>query len=314
MQSNKPSISNGPSRGLPDLSYNQSSLRSLFSNQYIRSYYRRASEACPTLKSLGETTLVRIAQCDIDRAHMTRTSLAFVLGFSISALVALSSAHLSKPVASLTQSIAVIFLLALEFLILHMAHRAYNLQLAAIRTFLTIRELELHPQYWPSSRFRNHIAHHLNRIANSIERIPLGMETVSPSTRREAFRLCRCKAQAVRDLELWATRPAAFTYTDLTERLAGILVLLAEERWYDLPEASEGAPEIPRWKRVVAITSAVLVTGGVAYVLTLKFGAASYALAIPLAAAIFGILNLAGFSPDRIERYVDAGSRLIGRR
>src|ERR1017187_2911990 len=183
---------------------------------------------------------------------------------------------------------------------------------AAARIFGTIAKLENNPSRWQTSAFRWDIARRIELAAKSIERIPLRLKSVAPSVKRQIFAASRAKAQAIRELQLWAIQPGPFTFTDLVHQLSVDLDMIAHGRWYDLPEAPELQRQTPRWITAAEIIGSIAIAAaGVAIlVYSAKVGPASAVVAPILFGGALALLSAAGVPAGMLERYAGMANKL----
>lgn len=215
----------------------------------------------------------------------------------------------------ISQVILTFILFGLEFYVLSKVRRKYYEAFATRQLFDTIHELEKNVSFWCDPDFRNHVAASLERVATSIERIPLRLAGVSNSIRREIFVTSKNKAQAMRQLEIWAIKPGPSTHTDLVGRLTSDLSTMAEGRWYDLPEMHY-EKRISKRRVASAIITFIVIIG--ITVAAISFGSnklgASLTVVFPaLITSIIIFLKYAGVSTSIIEDAVGAGPELTGR-
>lgn len=171
-------------------------------------------------------------------------------------------------------------------------------QRAIIRLFRDIRWLETTSEDWHSSSFRWRFARSLEALAKSIERIPLASRGIASSVRHETLRVSRTKAQAIRELEFMVIRPESLTAPDLLERLTNDLKILADGRWYALPDGHESDPERPRWIIFTQVSASILIIGAAIFFATIaaKLGPVYSIVAALLLGAGVVLLNGSGLS------------------
>jgi hypothetical protein len=178
------------------------------------------------------------------------------------------------------------------------AFRLLNEERAVLWLFFTIRHLEK-TENWQTTRFRYGIARRVERTAKRVERIPLAFRDIAPSVRRDAMRLSKSKAQAMRQLEASIVMPSSLTRTGLVDRLKNGLCSIKDDRWYELPEAQPTEQVRSRWIPIVQVWAAVLIIGLAIFVPTLAgkvgflYSSLVAALLLSLGLALF---NRAGLS------------------
>jgi hypothetical protein len=282
---------------------------------FTESYMRNRVTASPSLQALGTNISSKVARFQIMlTVRLKRILLVYVVIYAAFAAVVITVRHTHQHslfyIIYITGSILIY---AIFLGLFWRLYRSSQENYAVVRLFFTICFLEENASKWPGSKFRWHVAHRLEGVARSIEQIPLASKSLTPRVKQEAFRLSRSKAHAVRKLELWAIRPMAFTFTDLVQQLTTYLSLLAENRWYDLPEEEVLETEHPRWLYVLQIGGAIVVIGG-AITLTAfaaKVGPVAPVLTLILFALAIALLNSAGISTGVIDRYVQTGSKVM---
>jgi hypothetical protein len=235
-------------------------------------------------------------------------SIVYIAGFILVTL-----RHIRTQVLLISVIIAGAFFYVVVLGLFWWVYRSTQEYQAALRLFFTICFLEEKASEWPCSRFRWQVARRLEGVARRVEQIPLASRSLTPSVKQEAFRLSRSKAQAIRKLELWAIRPAAFTFTDLLQQLTSDLGVIVENRWYDLPEEEGFKTERPRWLYVLQISGGILIIGAAIFLTAFaaKIGPAASILTLILFAVAIGLLNSAGISTGVIDRYIQTGSKVM---
>jgi hypothetical protein len=196
---------------------------------------------------------------------------------------------------------------------LYMILRKRQEGMAAILLLEAILVMESRADDWRNTAFRWGLAQQLERIALAVERIPLGLRSLAPDVKSEVFRKSSAKAQAIRELELWAIQPQELTFTDLLGRLTFNLCIITESRWYDLPESARGLKVRRSWwpiairiGGVIMLVGAIIAVAGYAKVL----GGTAPLLSLVCASVIAGILNSAGLSASLIDQYVKTGQEI----
>jgi hypothetical protein len=278
--------------------------RANLSTAYISSYIQRAGQGCPTLSSLEPQVMARIIQQQVNSVKRNRRTALLLLAASV-AWLALSFRISSD--ASLALLLAYITVLSVTFY----SWNRKQAEAAAVKIlFVVVRELESNPNCWSSLTFRAHVCAHLSKIADLVEQIPLQIRAASPGVRHEVVRAAQNKAQAIRDLELWALWPGPFTFTDLVQRLARNLCILGDGRWYELPETPYQGRMV-RAQRAALVAASLLVLAASIVVIqpgAHLFGPAVYLVSTVLAAVAVALLNYAGIPSSLIDRSASAGA------
>jgi hypothetical protein len=285
--------------------------------RYIESYYKMRAEASPSLKVFEPTISSKIAKFYVSLFAAQRRIflilIVLLLGYII--IIHFALRHRGVRFSTFTEldliGIAIIYAIAgaLFWMVLHPRQEG----LAMARLFNIVYSLEKKPIQWPNSRFRWQIARRLEVIARKVERIPLTSRGLAPTVKSEALRMSRAKAQAIRQLELWAIRPMAFTFTDLVQRLTSDLCKMVDDRWYDLPEADDFRIERSKWFFALQIGGVVLIIGATIALAAFaaKLGSAASILVVILPALAVALLNNIGISTSVIDRYIQTGSKIV---
>jgi hypothetical protein len=244
------------------------------------------------------------------RSHMLVLVLALVGFISWGSNLSPHSKYYALQLLALLASLAIV-----EASVLVLIIQGPGESRATVAVFLVIRELELNADLWPCPDFRNHICTHLDAAARYVQAIPLRFRGLSPSVRQGLRAKGRRKAQAVRDLEFWAMQPGPFTFTDLVDRLAADLRMLARGRWYELPEAPYER-RLPIGTTVLfGVLAALLAAGSVVTVslFARTLGAAgSSVVSGALMTAAFWMLSNTGIQIPRTLSFVEAGTQMLG--
>ena len=284
---------------------NDKTLQAFLSNGYIRSYYKKIAEDCP---SLDTSTSAKIAEYWISQADNARGFSVLVLAYLITWAWAAGQSKIPYlGVIGPTGFVAIeIFFLVYVFY-LHTDREG----LAASRLFEAVADLERNPSCWENPAFRSSIVGSLEKAAKEIERIPLTFRSAAPSVRRQAIVTAKTKAQAIRQLQLWALLPGPMTFTDLIHKLSIDLRTVSVGRWYDLPEVDQLERETSRWLIRIAITGSILLTGGgvVMIVFSQKITAAPVFATLLFTAAL-ALLKSVGLTTEIIERSVETAKEI----
>ena len=288
-------------------------------DSFTRRYFQAEAEASPSLRELGADVSAKVANADIALNRLIRRNLyiyflAYVIYVGVIALVA--SRNLDPIALSISTVIGAVIFVALIIGLRLRLIRSSAEYYAIIKLFFFVSFLERNAAEWSDSRFRWRVVERLERIARKVEQIPLASRSVAPDVKEETLRLSRSKAQAIRQLELWAIRPAGFIFTDLVHQLVLDLKLIAESRWYDLPEASDFKIIRSRWIFILRIGSAAIIIGGAIFLLAFaaKAGPAVSIIGLILLGIALALLNSAGISTTVIDQYLQTGSKVISRK
>ena len=286
----------------------RSGARSFFSNRYIKSYYTKVAQQSPTLATLDSKVIATISDYWIGRVKAVRiyesTAVPYYVVWYLIVL---------KTFNPYVIYIGIIPIIAATLTFYCYISRFNNEGLAASRLFRTIAILEQNPSCWQtSSKFRFGIARRLEGVAKSIEHIPLELNSVAPSVKRQFAGISRTKALGIRELQIWAIEPGPFTFTDLVNRLFEDMNTIANGKWYELRSAEHLQQYSSRWIRVTAISgSIILAASGIAVlVYSAKVGPAAAVLAPVLFAATLVPLTAAGIPSGVMARYSGMASQL----
>jgi hypothetical protein len=286
------------------------------SKRYIRSYFSRSIIDCPTLGRLEPDVIQDIANGQIKwarelQSHLFALVVVFVAFIGWASDLNPHSKYYASELLALLAGLAV-----MEAALFVLIMRGPGESRATVALFLIIRELELNADLWPNPDFRNHISTHLDAAARYVGAIPLRFRGLSPNVRRDLRAKARRKAQAVRDLELWAMQPGPFTFTDLVDRLAADLRTLARGRWYELPEAPYERRSPVGTAVLFGVLAALLAAASVATIglFARTLGpTGSFVLSGALMTAAFETLSNTGIPVPLTLSSVTASSQLLGR-
>jgi hypothetical protein len=287
---------------------------SLF-NSFIMHSFLTEAERCPSLRVLEQGVIIKVADSRIAVNNMIRRSVivyifayvAFIIGLAKVGGTHSQTADEIYAISGILVLNAIIQWLRLRI------QRSSAEQEATLQLFSAVTLLERDAALWPESKFRWQVAKHLEEVSRRVEKIPLASPSLAPSIKNEAFRLSAAKAQAIRNLELWAIRPMELTYTDLVYQLTCDLVLMAEGKWFELPEADGFVIRRSKLVPALQITGATALIGAaIALIVFLpKAEAAASIGALILVSAAMPLLNSAGISTTLINQSLQAGSKVI---
>lgn len=286
--------------------------RGFFSTKYIKSHYTEAVQGSSSFATIENDTRDEVIATINDYwiARMKKTKLFLLLflpyyfGWYAAILITLNS---------YVMTIGILPILAALIVFTIKMSRSNREGDAADQLLHVITVLEHNPNRWRSSEFRWDIARRLELAAKGVERIPLGIKSVAPGIKQEMVESGRIKAQAIRELQLWAIRPDGPTVLrDLTGRLASDTIKIADGRWYELPEPEKFDHSSSRWTRIGAIIGSIVIsTGGISVlVFSAKVGPASAFLAPLLFAAALALLSTSGIPSGIVERYAGMANKL----
>jgi hypothetical protein len=294
------------SRDRPDYSHGYNGFRGLVSNRYVTRYYRHQANESLSLRTLQPEAIQKLATNEMSRlSRIRKTALALTVAIAVYAYGTLTS----NPPAGVILA-AGLTLVALEAIALRKLNRGSYEATAADRLFFMIRNLERNVQFWSSNTgLRWNCAAGLEKVARDLERIPLELREVAASVRRKMLMDSQLKAQAMRDLEIQAIKPGAFTSSDMTNRLTQDLSIILEGRWYELPEAPY-VHQVSRWLFALQLCGAFILIGAgiTAITFTSKVGPGAATAATILFAIAVYVLNRVGVSTGVVERYARIGS------
>ena len=179
---------------------------------------------------------------------------------------------------------------------------------------MAIRIIERNQPYWGGRSLANYLAKQIENIAEAIENIPSQFKGLSPSVRKDLVVDGRRKAQAIRNLQRWILTPGPLTYGDLLHRLTQDICLVADGRWFELPEA-EFERRKPVWMILGGVVLGIILLGGAIAILAAKskIGSTATVVATLLVALASGVFANSGLSLGVIEGSMDAGSKLTGK-
>jgi hypothetical protein len=283
---------------------------------FIKSYIRIEAEASPSLSALQPDISIKVSDASIaiNRTFRRYGLILLAVYLVYATLTVLGAARQVNPDAIfIFVIIGGAFMAVLAFAFRWKVARSTAEYQVITRFFFAICFLERNAIRWQDSRFRWHVAKRMEYIARKVEQIPLASRSLAPNVRKEAFRLGMAKAQAIRQLELWAVRPMAFTFTDLAHQLVSDLNLMVENRWYDLPEANDFKVQRPRWFFILTIGAAVIIIGAAIFLVAYaaKTGPVASVIGLILVAIALALLNNVGISTSLIDQYLQTGSKVI---
>lgn len=265
---------------------------------YIRRHFRKIAQRSPSLADLDPKIYRKVASCNVEIIQFLRRFFCpygrVDWGIHLR-LEPLPSETVPRHVVEYT---SLVLLYGVEVLYPWWKVRRLYEQRAIIRLFRDIRWLETTSEDWHSSSFRWRFARSLEALAKSIERIPLASRGIASSVRHATLRVSRTKAQAIRELEFMVIRPESLTAPDLLERLTNDLKILADGRWYALPDGHESDPERPRWIIFTQVSASILIIGAAIFFATIaaKLGPVYSIVAALLLGAGVVLLNGSGLS------------------
>jgi hypothetical protein len=298
----------------PKHRYKPLSFPFLRSKDQLRANYKERAAASPSLRVFEPTISSKITAFSVPLFAAQRRVFLILIALFVAYILIISFTiglgNITRFYEFYLTGAAIIYVIF--FALLWMVLRSRQEGLAMLYLFSTTCFLEANPTQWPNSKFRWRIARRLEAIARRIERIPLASRALALTVKSEALKMGRTKAQAIRQLELWAIRPMAFTFTDLVEQLTSDLCKMVDDRWYDLPEADDFGVKPSKWFYIVRLGGAVLIIGVTIVLITFatKLGSAASILAVILPALAVALLNSAGISTSVIDRYIQTGSRM----
>lgn len=286
--------------------------RSFVSNNYIRSYYAELVQQSPSLAAVeGEIRREAIAAIGdywVARAKTVRLYEFIILPYYIAwYIIVVITVNRYVIIIGVLPIIAALIAFYIK------VNRSNTEVLAASRFLRIIVILEHNPNRWRSSEFRWDIAQRLELAAKAVERIPLGLKSVAPGIKRQIVESSRMKAQAIRELQLWAIRPNRSTMlTDLIRRLSEDMITITDGRWYELPEPDQPGHYSSRWTRIAAISGSIIIAaGGIAVlVFSAKVGPSAAFLAPLLFAGSLALLSAGGIPSAVVDRYAGMASKL----
>lgn len=265
---------------------------------YIRRHFRKIAQRSPSLADLDPKIYRKVASCNVEIIQFLRRFFV-LMAVLIGAYIYVSNHYPSETVPRhVVEYTSLVLLYGVEVLYPWWKVRRLYEQRAIIRLFRDIRWLETTSEDWHSSSFRWRFARSLEALAKSIERIPLASRGIASSVRHATLRVSRTKAQAIRELEFMVIRPESLTAPDLLERLTNDLKILADGRWYALPDGHESDPERPRWIIFTQVSASILIIGAAIFFATIaaKLGPVYSIVAALLLGAGVVLLNGSGLS------------------
>jgi hypothetical protein len=297
----------------PDTGPDDANVRTIFIARYAQSYFSHARTSCPSLGSLDAVTLDKIARRQAESARETLRMFTGMIAAFLILIVLSVSINPHSHYAGYVSPAIFVSLFVIGGIIMSALVRRTSEATAVYVLYNLIVRLETRPGEWAGLPFRQDACMSLSRVASCVQRIPHRLAGLAPSVRRQVITTARNKAQAIRELQIWVMQPGPFTYTDLIQRLTSDLYILADGRWYDLPEAPY-VRQMSRTRTVFLVFLALALVGVTAYGVSFIPSPAGPVVSVIVAAVAVAIVNAAGLPVALTERFISAGSDLTGGR
>jgi hypothetical protein len=285
-------------------------------NAFVRHYFQGEVNASCSLKELGIDVGRKVADSDININSAMRRNLGTWLScwtIYIVAIIGGLQYNINLDLLGGFTLVGAVFIIAQDRIHIREIRYSRADERAIVQLFMTIVFLEDNALRWPDPNFRWQVAEYIEGVADEVALIPFAARSLAPDIAEETLKMGRAKAQAIRQLELWAIRPAAFTFTDLIHELTLALTLMIQGQWHDLPEADGFKPKRNRWPFALIIITVLAITGLALFVAIYdpKANSATYVVIALLAGIALPLGANSGISTGIINQYLQVIGKIM---
>jgi hypothetical protein len=194
---------------------------------------------------------------------------------------------------------------AVCFLVVHRVSTTYNI---VLHYMSLLRRLEENRDEWRHMRLARWINFDLRRLAGFVARLPQVIGTSHP----DVVAAAACRANYIRNLQVWVSLPEANTRDDLYDVLLDGLHCVLDRRWFDLtPTDLPSTSRITRLQRAGYLSLGFVLAAGAATLIIFgkQWGAAAQLGSTAAAVGAYLAFNSAGAIPGSLPQALDAAQR-----